>query len=141
MHKILVVSDDSAVSGKIAQYFELIGLAVDQLDARSFFARGSTAIDQHDCMIMVIDGGFRAHYGGLMQEMSNLIGNCAVKTPLYFLMASDFTQYLVPWAAYAKRTFTLSADARRLHDALREIELRETASKHPSSFVSPMQSG
>lgn len=140
MLRILVVSDDCTVTSKITQHVEAHNGSADSLNTSAFFAKGSAAIDGHDCMIMVVDGGFRSQYGGLMQEMTNLIGNCAAKTPLYFMMASDFTQYLVPWSPYAKQSFTLRGDDHRLKDALREIELREAGAASKASFVSPMQS-
>jgi len=112
----------------------------ENISTHSIMARNSTYVRNNHFIVMVIDTHFVKRFGSIVEEMSAMIRNCAMHTPLYLLFEGDYEPCFASWLQHIKRLFKSTIHDHHLRDAISEIIRLESECVPRTSSCSPMDS-
>jgi len=81
----------------------------------------SAFVLNHHCIILIIDVDFIKRFDRIIVEMSAMIRNCTIYTPLFLVFEDEYDPCFVSWSQYAKRLFKLAMHDHHLHDAISKV--------------------
>ena len=122
----LIISESQLVRDRIKTLFSNQDWLAESMSAHLAFGQGTSSIIDYRCVIFVIDSTFRKHFSGLITEMSAMIRNTSVHTPIYLLFENDDEAVFSTWLSHAKKTFKSIINQNNLQEAIQNIICTET---------------
>ncbi len=140
MKKILIISDNLDMVSFIETKLSNAGWLNENISTNSIMARNSTYVRNNHFIVMIVDAHFVKRFGSIVDEMSAMIRNCSMHTPLYLLFEGGYEPCFASWVQHTKRRFKLTMHDHHLRDAISEIIRLESEYVSRTSFCSPMDS-
>ncbi|WP_047550028.1 hypothetical protein [Methylotenera sp. G11] len=120
-NKTLVISENGSLSDHIENLFADRDWLVESMSTHLMIWQGASSAIDYRCVIFVIDQHFRKRFSGLITEMSAVIRNASMHTPVYLLLENDDDTMFSAWLNHVKKTFKLATGQHGLHEAIRSI--------------------
>jgi hypothetical protein len=126
MNKALIITDNLIIASAIEAQLSTAGWANENICINSIIRGNSTFVRHHHCVILIIGIDFIKRFGSNIMEMSAMVRNCSIYTPLYLVFEDDYDPRFISWSQHAKQLFKLSKQANNLHDAISKVIDLET---------------
>jgi len=120
-NRSLIISENGSLSDNIENLFTDRDWLAESMSTHLMFGQGASSAMDYRCVIFVIDQHFRKRFSGLITEMSAVIRNAAVHTPIYLLFENDDDTLFSAWRNHVKKTFKLDTGQYSLHEAIQSI--------------------
>ena len=140
MNKALIITDNPIIASVIEAKLSTAGWTNEKVSTNAMMGGNSAFVRNHHCVILIIDVDFIKRFGSIIVEMSAMIRNCSIYTPLYLVFEDDYDPCFASWSQHAKDLFMLAIHDYHLHDAISKIIQLETECVPRTSFCSPMDS-
>jgi hypothetical protein len=126
MNKALIITDNLIIASAIEANISTAGWANENININSMMRGNSAFVLNHHCIILIIGIDFIRRFGSVIVEMSAMIKNYSIHTPLYLVFEDDYDPCFASWSQHAKRLFKLNNNAHNLHNAISKIIDLET---------------
>jgi len=120
-NRTLVIAENGSVSDHMENLFADRDWLVEGMSTHLMISQGAASVIDYRCVIFVIDQHFRKRFSGLITEMSAVIRNASVHTPVYLLFENDDDTMFSAWLNHVKKTFKLATGQHSLHEAIQSI--------------------
>lgn len=126
MYKSLTIADNLTMASTINTQFSAAGWTNESVNTNAIIRVGSRAALNQNCIVLVVDSGFRKRFGCIITEMSSVVRNLSSYAPLYLVFESEYDQCYGSWLPSAKKIFKTDLYEQQLHHAIGEIICSET---------------
>jgi hypothetical protein len=140
MNKALIITDNLIIASAIEAKLSVAGWANENICINSIIRGNSAFVRHHHCVILIFGIDFIKRFGSNIVEMSAMVRNCSIHTPLYLVFQDDYDPCFASWSQHAKWLFKLAKQAHNLHDAVNKIIHLETASLPYNPLCVPVDS-
>lgn len=121
MNKVLIVTDNTTIASAVEAKFSIAGWTNEYISINSIMRGNSAFVRNHHCIILIIGIDFIRRFGSVIVEMSAMVKNCSIHTPLYLVFEDDYDPCFALWSQHAKRLFKLAKQDYQLQNVVCEI--------------------
>ena len=125
-NKALIISGSQPWINSIETLFIHQGWLAESLSTHSMIGQGSSSVIDYHRVIFVIDNGFCKHFNGLVTEMSAIVKNISVYTPVYLLFEHEDDHAFSAWRHHVKKAYKSVMAQNNMHEAIQNIIRNES---------------
>lgn len=126
MNQVLIVSDNPIANNAIEVALRNVHLGIVMIGMLAMFGGASYLARKYQFILLVMDADCRRRFGALMDEMSNMIKNCAQQVPLYMVFEGDANYAAASWLPYARKVYENISTPQALAAVTRELVMLQT---------------